>query len=189
MSASLSHHTAVTALQQYNRQLHFKAVIFYNYSLGASGVCISFSPSVLSISQKVVNSSSYNLRERIGLATENSLADFQVVLHILPGRCIIILLQKIQKMANKDMTFGYHPAGAPTSLCKQEVGKPSRNTAQPYARVQGYVNDDLRTDGLQKGCGFRVGTWNVDSLTGRAGEVVEALSDRKVDVACIQMEK
>jgi len=27
---------------------------------------------------------------------------------------------------------------------------------------------------------------NFDSLTGRAGEVVEALSDRKVDVACIQ---
>ena len=33
---------------------------------------------------------------------------------------------------------------------------------------------------------FQVGTWNVDSLTGRAGEIVEALSDRKVDVACIQ---
>ena len=28
--------------------------------------------------------------------------------------------------------------------------------------------------------------WNVDSLTGRAGEVVQALLDRKVDVACIQ---
>jgi len=34
--------------------------------------------------------------------------------------------------------------------------------------------------------GFQVGTWNVDSLTDRAGEVVEALLDRKVDVACIQ---
>jgi len=52
--------------------------------------------------------------------------------------------------------------------------------------VQGCVNDDQRADGLQKGCGFQVGTWNVDSLTGRASEVVEALSDRKVDVACIQ---
>jgi len=40
-------------------------------------------------------------------------------------------------------------------------------------------------DGLQKGWGFRVVTWNVDSLTGRAGEV-EALSDRTVDVACTQ---
>jgi len=36
------------------------------------------------------------------------------------------------------------------------------------------------------GWGFRVGTWNVDLLTGRAGEVVEALSERKVDVACIK---
>jgi len=52
--------------------------------------------------------------------------------------------------------------------------------------VQGYVNDDLRADGLQKGWGFWVGTWNVNSLTGRAGEVVEALLDRIVDVACIK---
>jgi len=52
--------------------------------------------------------------------------------------------------------------------------------------VQGYVNDDLMADGLRKGWGFWVGTWNVDSLTGRAGEVVEALLDRKVYVACIQ---
>ena len=66
--------------------------------------------------------------------------------------------------------------GAPTCLCKQEVKKPSQNAAQPYARVQGYVNDDLSADGLRKGWGFRVGMWNVDSLTGRAGEVVEVLS-------------
>jgi len=65
------------------------------------------------------------------------------------------------------------------------VRKPSRDTAQPCARAQGYVNNDLRADGLQKGWGFRVGTWNVDSPTGKAGEVVEALLDRKVDVACI----
>jgi len=63
---------------------------------------------------------------------------------------------------------------------------PSWNAAQPCARVHTYVKDDLRADGLRKGGGFRVGTWNVDSLTGRAGKVVEALSDRKVDVACIQ---
>ena len=42
---------------------------------------------------------------------------------------------------------------------------------------------------LQEGWGFRVGTWNVDSLTGRAGELVEVLVDRKVDVACIQETK
>jgi len=93
---------------------------------------------------------------------------------------ILILLQKIQKIANKDMTFGYHPAGAPTYLRKQEVQKSNRNAAQPCAMAQGCVNDDLRADGLQKGCRFRVGTWNVDSLTGRAGEVVEALSDMQI---------
>ena len=54
------------------------------------------------------------------------------------------------------------------------------------AMAHSCVNDDLRADGLWKGWGFRVGTRNVDSLTGSTGEVVEALSDRKVGVACIQ---
>jgi len=84
------------------------------------------------------------------------------------------------------MTFADHPVGAPTCLRKQEVGKPSWNAEKPCARVHNCVNDDLRADGLRKGWQFQVGTWNVDSLTGRAGEIVEALSDRKVDVACIQ---
>jgi len=66
--------------------------------------------------------------------------------------------------------------------CKQEVGNPTQNTLQPCARVQGCVNDDLTVDGLQKGWDFGL----VDTLTGRAGEVVQALSDRKVDGACIQ---
>jgi len=57
---------------------------------------------------------------------------------------------------------------------------------QHNPRTQSYVNDDIRADGLQKVWGFQVGAWNVNSLTGRAGEVVEALSDKKVDVACIQ---
>jgi len=54
-------------------------------------------------------------------------------------------------MANKDMTIGYHPVGASTCLHKQEVGKPSRNAAQPCATAQGYVNDDPRAVGLRKG--------------------------------------
>jgi len=32
----------------------------------------------------------------------------------------------------------------------------------------------------------RVCTWNVDSLTGRSGELVEALAERRMDVACVQ---
>ena len=51
---------------------------------------------------------------------------------------------------------------------QKEVGKPSQNAAQLCARVQGCVNDDLSADGLRKGWGFGVGTWNVDSLTDRA---------------------
>jgi len=55
----------------------------------------------------------------------------------------VILLQKIQKMAKKDMTFGYHLLGTPTSLRKQKMGKCSRNIAQPCSMVHGCVNDDL----------------------------------------------
>ena len=39
---------------------------------------------------------------------------------------------------------------------------------------------------LRKGCPFRVGTWTVDSLTGRSGELVEALAERRMDVTCVQ---
>jgi len=63
-------------------------------------------------------------------------------------------------------------------------GEISQNAAQPKAKS--CVHDDLTADKLQKGWGFRVSTWKVDSLTGRAGELVEALVDREVDVGCIQ---
>ena len=75
---------------------------------------------------------------------------------------------------------GCNPVGAPTCLRKQEVGKPSQNAAQHCAKAEGCVNDDLRRrrNALREGWGFRVGTWNADS--------VEVLADREVDVACIQ---
>jgi len=66
------------------------------------------------------------------------------------------------------------------------VGKPSQNAAQPCAKAEGFVHDDPRADKLRKGWGFRVATWNVHSLTGRVGELVEALADREVDMGCIQ---
>jgi len=56
-------------------------------------------------------------------------------------------------------------------------GETYPDAAHPCARVQDYVNDDLRADGLRKGWLFRVSTWKVDSLAGRADEVVKALSD------------
>jgi len=40
--------------------------------------------------------------------------------------CVIfILLQKIQKMANKDMTFGYHCVGAPHAYTNRRWGNPA----------------------------------------------------------------
>jgi len=79
------------------------------------------------------------------------------------------------------------PHGLPHMHAQTGGGETSQNAAQLCARAQGCVNDDLRADRLRKGWGFQVSTWNVDSLTGRAGEVVvEALSDREVDVVCIQ---
>jgi len=73
--------------------------------------------------------------------------------------CVIFILhQKIQKTASKDTIVGYHSVGAPTCLSKQEVGKPSQNPAQSCARVQGYVNDDLRADEMRKVWGIRVST-------------------------------
>jgi len=62
-------------------------------------------------------------------------------------------------------------------------GKPSQNTAQLCAKAEGCVHEDMRADKLWKGWEFLFGPWNVDSLTGRAGELIEVLADGKVDVA------
>jgi len=73
------------------------------------------------------------------------------------------------------------------SVVNKEMGKPSLNAAQPCAKAEGCVHDDPpRADKLRKGWPFRVGTWNVDSLTGRSGELVEVLAERRMDVACVQ---
>jgi len=94
--------------------------------------------------------------------------------------------QNPETMMARNNIVGHHPVGAPTCLRKQEVGKPSLNAAQPHSKADGCVHDDLRADKLRKGCDFQVGTWNIHSLTGRAGELVEALAERKIDVACVQ---
>ena len=39
-------------------------------------------------------------------------------------------------------------------LNQQEVGKPSLNAAQPHAKAEGCVHDDLRADKLRKGWGL-----------------------------------
>ena len=52
-------------------------------------------------------------------------------------------------MVGKSTIVGYHPVGAPTGLHKQEVGKLSQNAAQPCAKAEGCVHDDLRADKLR----------------------------------------
>ena len=65
-------------------------------------------------------------------------------------------------MADYNKNVGLDPVGAPHAYEKQEVGKPSRNAAQHCA----VYDDPSRGDELRDGWAFRVGTWNVDSLTG-----------------------
>ena len=67
-------------------------------------------------------------------------------------------------MMAKINIVGYHPMGASTCLRKQEEGKTSPNAAQPDAKADGCVHDDLRADKLRKGWDFQVGTWNIDSF-------------------------
>jgi len=95
-------------------------------------------------------------------------------------------IQKIFMMACNNI-FGFNRVGTPTCLRKQKVRKPSLNAAQPDAKAEGCVHDDPpRADKWRKGWSFRVGTWNIDSLTGRLGELVEALAERRMDVACVK---
>jgi len=65
--------------------------------------------------------------------------------------CYLPLHHKIQKMVGKSTIIGHHPVGALTCLRKHEVGKPSQNAAQPCAKADGCVHDDLRADKLRKG--------------------------------------
>jgi len=73
----------------------------------------------------------------------------------------------------------------PHAYVNRRWGNPA--CTQPDAKAEGCVHDDLlRADKLRKGWAFRVGTWNIGSLTGRSGILVEALVERRMDVACVQ---
>ena len=79
--------------------------------------------------------------------------------------------------------MGLIPWAPPHAYVNRRWGNP----AQPDAKAEGCVHDDPpRADKLRKSWAFRVGTWNIDSLTGRSGELVEALAERWIDVACVQ---
>ena len=47
-------------------------------------------------------------------------------------------------------------------------------------------SDKSVTGGQHNISSFRVASWNVDSMTGRAGELVKAFDRRKIDIVCVQ---
>ena len=80
------------------------------------------------------------------------------------------------------MILGVTPWAPPYAYANRRWGNPvrtQRNTVLRQRVVLMMIPQDRR-DALWEGWGFRVGTWNADSLTGRAGELVEVLADRKV---------
>jgi len=82
--------------------------------------------------------------------------------------------------------LGITPLVLPHAYANRMWGNPARMQHNPVLKRRVMLMMTLRADGLWKCWGFWFSTGNVDSLTGRAGEVVQALSDRKVDVSCMQ---
>uniref|UniRef100_A0A8C4QPJ3 PX domain-containing protein n=1 Tax=Eptatretus burgeri TaxID=7764 RepID=A0A8C4QPJ3_EPTBU len=79
---------------------------------------------------------------------------------------------------------GYSPkyhVGVLTPLVKTQGGKPDQSKGENFS-----IYDDQSSDSP---CGdqfLRFGTWNVGTMTGRSGEVVETLVRRRVDICCVQ---
>ena len=78
-------------------------------------------------------------------------------------------------MSRQNKGVGSAPWVLPHAYDKQEVENARPTVAQHCAKANRCVHDGKKPDKPQKGWVFRVGTWNVDSLTGRAGEVVKVL--------------
>jgi len=76
------------------------------------------------------------------------------------------------------VSCGYFvPWAAPHAYADRRWGNPAltqHNTLLEQSTVF------CKMDKLWKGWGFRVDTWHVDSLTGRSGELVEALAERRM---------
>ena len=83
---------------------------------------------------------------------------------------------KPRSMASSNKEVGYHPMGAPTCLRKKRWVKPDWNATQHCVKAHCCEHDDK----LREGWAFRVGTWNVDSITGRVGELEEVLTNRRI---------
>jgi len=62
----------------------------------------------------------------------------------------------------------------PRAYNKQEVGYLRLTAAQHCAKAKRCIYEGQKPDKLLKGWIFRDSTWNLDALTGGAGEVVKA---------------
>ena len=59
------------------------------------------------------------------------------------------------------------------------LGRAGREASQVVIQRNPHKPEDRRL-------GIRLATWNVGSLTGRSGEVVEVLYRRRIDICCVQ---
>ena len=104
-------------------------------------------------------------------------AGLSVLLPLLSSPCTI----KPRRWHAKTPLLGITP-WSPHIPTQIGGGKPSQNAAQLCAKAESCVHDYQRADKRWKCWGFWVGSWNVDSLAGRAGELIETLADRDVDM-------
>jgi len=83
--------------------------------------------------------------------------------------------------------LGFTPWAPPHAYVNRRWGNPAGTQHNPILRHRVWVHDDPpRADKLRKGWTFRAGTWNIYSRTSRAGELVEAWAERRMEVACVQ---
>jgi len=83
------------------------------------------------------------------------------IVHASASPCTI----KLSRWHAKIQLLGITPWMPPHAYANRRWGKPSQNAEQLFAEAEGCVHEDLRANKLQKGRGFWVSTWNVDSLT------------------------
>ena len=95
---------------------------------------------------------------------------------------IFILLPKSRRWRIKIWHLGITPWAPPHAYANRRWGNPVRMQHNP---VLGCSIMLMMTSGLMERLGIS-GQYLECWLTDRAGEVVEALSDRKADIACIQ---
>ncbi|XP_065315504.1 uncharacterized protein LOC135924376 [Gordionus sp. m RMFG-2023] len=78
------------------------------------------------------------------------------------------------------------PWASSSAYDKKKDGKPGGTTIHENETYDGHKRPDKKWRNQFTGDRVRVATWNVGSMTERAGEVVDVLHRRHIDVCCIQ---